>query len=216
MKLRTTALAALFALTLAACGGSAEVTSAASDTSSVTSASATDTSANTDSASSASSTDTAADTPAVEDDELIPTDEAVEDLLESSEEMAEDLVDSLEDAQATNGGGLATVTVGDQSWTFSPVLCAFGPEEIGQEGAEFVLSSINDGAQMYFSIDQFGHSISIDDVTNFENPSVSIASFGGEDKIVVDGKNFSGAADFLDNTTDSFETTPGTFSGTCP
>ena len=200
MKLRRTALAALLALFVTACGGSAEVTSTTTQAAEQASSAASD----------------AADAIEEAAEDLIPTDEAVDDLLESSEEMVDSMTDSLEDAQEAVGGGTATLTVGDESWTFSPVLCAFGPEEIGQEGAEFVLSSISDGKQMYFSIDSFGHSVSIDDIEDFQNPSVSLSSFGGENDIVLDGKNFSGSADFLDGTSDSFETIPGTFSGTCP
>ena len=58
--------------------------------------------------------------------------------------------------EAATGGGSKTLTVGDENWTFEPVLCALGPEEIGQEGAEFVLSSIQDGEQMFVSIDVLG------------------------------------------------------------
>ncbi len=191
MKLRAVALVALLTLVVAACGGSSEVTSSPA-------------SASTNDASATNSDDT------------VSTDDAVEDVVESSEELAEDLVESLEEVQSAVGGGSAMLTVGDESWTFEPVLCAFGPEEIGQEGAEFVLSSIQDGKQMYFSIDSFGHSVSLDDVTDFENPSVSLSSVRGEDFILIDGKNFSGSAEFRDDTTESFETVSGTFSGTCP
>ena len=96
------------------------------------------------------------------------------------------------------------------------MLCAFGPDEIGQEGAEFVLSSIQDGIQMYVSIDAFGHSVSINDIEDFQNPSVSLESFDREEIISIDGKSFSGSVEFIDNTTESFETVPGSFSGTCP
>jgi len=141
---------------------------------------------------------------------------AVDDLLDATEDAFDDLADSLEDAQRASGGGSMTLTVGDQSWTFGPVLCAFGPDEIGQEGAEFVLSSIQDGIQMYVSIDAFGHSVSIKDIEDFQNPSVSLESFDREEIISIDGKSFSGSAEFIDNTTESFETVPGSFSGTCP
>ena len=81
------------------------------------------------------------------------------DVLEDAEEFAEDQVDALEEVQEQQGGGSARLVVGDDEWTFDSVLCAFGEEQIGQEGAEFVLSSIQDGLQMYASIDSFGHSI---------------------------------------------------------
>lgn len=206
MKLRTVAFLTLLTLTMAACGGSSDTSnsSTASPTSSDGVAADSDSGGGDDGVGSDTS------------DDVVTAEDIVEDAIESGENLAEDMVDSLEAAQAAEGGGSATLTVGDESWTFEGVLCAFGPEEIGQEGAEFVLSSIQDGKQMYFSIDSFGHSASIDDVVDFENPSVSLSTFGGGDFIEIDGKSFSGTADFIDGTTDLFETVPGSFSGTCP
>ena len=146
----------------------------------------------------------------------VTAEDIVGDTTDAAEDLAEDLTDSLETAQAAAGGGSATLTVGDQTWTFEPVLCAFGPEQIGQEGAEFVLSSLQDGMQMYFSIDSYGQSASINDVKDFANPSVSVSTLPNGAVIAIDGKNFSGTGDFYDDTTESFETVSGTFSGTCP
>lgn len=150
---------------------------------------------------------------ALEDTDLADTDLA-EDLLESAVENAEELVEAQEAAQAVSGGGGFTLTVGDRSWTFDAVRCAFGEDEIGQEGAEFVLSGIQDGLQGYVSVDSFGDFVSLDDISDFENPSVGLSAGGAT--IVIDGKNVSGTGDFLDSTSDSFETVTGTFSGTCP
>ena len=127
----------------------------------------------------------------------------------------QDKVDDLEDTQAAQGGGSATLVVGDQEWVFDSVLCAFGEDQIGQEGAEFVLSSIQDGLQMYVSIDSFGHNVSINDIEDFQNPSVSLENFGAG-LITLDDKNVSAEAEFTDGTSDSFETVAGTFTGTCP
>ena len=127
----------------------------------------------------------------------------------------DDLVDELEETQAAQGGGSASLTVADQTYTFDSVLCAFGPEEIGQEGAEFVLSALQDGTQLYFSIDSFGHSVSLDDIEDFENPSVGWSSVG-DGFIQLDGKSVSGEAGFIDSTTDTFEEQPGSFEATCP
>lgn len=204
MNIRRFSISILLLLAVTACGGSSD------DSSAPVAASSGDTPA-------APATTNNSDTPDdAASDDLVAVEDAVDDLLESSEGAFEDLADSLEDAQEAVGGGSMTLTVGDQTWTYEPVLCAFGPDEIGQEGAEFVLSSVQDGTQMYVSIDMFGHSVSLNDIQDFENPSVSLDSFGSEDFITVDGKNFSGSAEFIDGTTDSFETTPGTFSGTCP
>ena len=121
-------------------------------------------------------------------------------------------------AQAgSDGPGSASVTVGDMTWQFDNALCAFGEEQIGQSGAEFVLSSTQDGIQFYLSIDDFGHRATVDDVADFENPTVSLSSAdGAEPFITVDGKDISGRADFIDFTTDSTEGIPGSFEGVCP
>lgn len=137
------------------------------------------------------------------------------DLLEDPEGVVDEIVDSLAEQQSSQGGGSATFVVGDQEWTFSPVLCAFGPDEIGQEGAEFVLSSIQDGAQLYVSIDSFGHFISLNDITDFENPSVDLGSYG-DGSVELDGRTVTAEMDFIDGTVEEFITIPGTFEATCP
>jgi hypothetical protein len=136
------------------------------------------------------------------------------DATESLEEMAEEMADSLEAQQEAEGGGSATITAGDETWTFDSVLCAFGEEETGQEGAEFVLSSIQDGLQFYISIDDFGHSVSINDIEDFENPSVSLSSVGGEDFITLDGKDASGEVTMTED--DGTGAVEASFEATCP
>lgn len=198
MPTRTTrsiliALVAALALLLAACGDDGDDSSTAVD------------------ADDATSTDTDGDD-AGDDGMDTDGDDAGD---EGLEESIDGMVDDLEDLQDSQGGGSATLRIGEQEWTFAPVLCAFGEEQIGQEGAEFVLSSIQDGAQMYATIDSFGHSVSLDDVENFEDPSVGYSSFG-DFTLTVDGKNASGEGEFMDTTTDSFETVAGSFTATCP
>ena len=78
-----------------------------------------------------------------------------------------------------------------------------------------MLSSIQDGLQVYVSIDSFGHSIDINDIEDFENPSVSLST-EGDDFILLDGKSVSAEAGFVDFSGDDFTSTPGTFEATCP
>jgi hypothetical protein len=147
-----------------------------------------------------------------------------EEATEQAQDLADDLVESLEEQQEAMGGGGATITVGDTTWTFDSVLCAFGPEEIGQEGAEFVLSSLQDGLQLYVSIDSFGHSVSVDDVSDFQNPSVSLmadkftasATGAPEEFVEVDGKAISATPLFVDGTTDDLTPIEGELEATCP
>lgn len=119
------------------------------------------------------------------------------------------------DRQTAGGGGSATLTVGDQTWTFTSVLCAFGEEEIGQPGAEFVLSSIQDGMQMHASIDGSGHLVSLNDIDDFENPKVSLEALGAG-FIELDGKHVRADAEFDDDTSDGLTTVDGVLEATCP
>jgi hypothetical protein len=136
---------------------------------------------------------------------------------DAAADLAEDMADDLAEVQAGQGGGSATLTVGDETWTFDSVLCAFGEEMIGQEGAVFNLSSIQDGLQMYASIDSFGHSVSLDDIEDFQNPSVSLSASSPFDEFIqLDGKNVSAEFGFVDGTTDDLTETPGTFTASCP
>ena len=73
---------------------------------------------------------------------------------QSAEDLAESAAEALEGQQQSFGGGSARLVVGDQSWEFARVLCAFGEEQIGAEGAEFVLSSLQDGLQLYVLADK--------------------------------------------------------------
>jgi hypothetical protein len=151
--------------------------------------------------------------------------EDAEEAIEDAEELAEDLRDQVEAEQEASGGGQAELTVGDDTWTFGSVLCAFGPDEIGQEDAEFVLSAIQDGLQLYVSIDGFGHSVTLDDIDDFEDPSVGwsaggpVAAMAGdpEEFVQVDGKQVRAEAEFTDSRDGLSSTTvPGTLEATCP
>ena len=138
------------------------------------------------------------------------------------DDMAEGMVDDLEAQQEAAGGGGATFTVDGQTYEFDAVLCAMGEDETGQEGAELVVSAIADGLQFYVSIDSFGNSISLNDVEDFENPSVSLSASevvpGDVVTIEVDGKQVTGSSDaFRDDTSDDvMATVSGSFEATCP
>lgn len=143
---------------------------------------------------------------------------SAEDAAENAQELADDIAEDLEQQQAAAGGGSATVTIDGETWEFDSILCAFGEEEIGQEGAELVVSATADGLQFYVSVDSFGDSISLNDIEDFENPSVSwdASEFGGaEVTIEADGKDVTGSSDsFISEVTDTQAS--GSFEATCP
>jgi hypothetical protein len=151
--------------------------------------------------------------------------EVLEDLPEELDELAEQLTEELEEQQAASGGGGAELTIDGETWTFDSALCAFGPDEIGDEDAEFVLSALADGLQLYVSIDGFGHVVTLDDIEDFEDPSVVWSAgdltfgMGGnaEEFIEVDGKQVRAEAEFIDARDEMLSTTaPGTLEATCP
>ncbi|RLE25079.1 MAG: hypothetical protein DRJ50_03610 [Actinobacteria bacterium] len=159
--------------------------------------------------------DSAVATDAAATNEVATTDSDPEDSEGDLQDNIDEMAENLEATQTAQGGGTATLVVGNQEWVFESVLCAFGEEQIGQEGAVFNLSSIQDGMQMYASIDSFGHSVSLNDIEDFENPSVSLDAFGGE-FILLDGKTVTAEAEFTDGTSESFDTVTGTFTASCP
>ncbi|MDO5735515.1 MAG: hypothetical protein Q4P15_03475 [Propionibacteriaceae bacterium] len=143
--------------------------------------------------------------------------EAEEAYQSEAAESADDMVENLEKQQNAEGGGRATFTAGDTTWEFDSVLCAFGEEAIGQEGAEFVLSSVKDGVQLYLSIDSYGHSMSLEDVKDFDNPSVSLSQADSSvDFFNLTGNSVSGEAILLDFTVEPPSEIPATVEATCP
>jgi hypothetical protein len=145
-----------------------------------------------------------------------------EDVQENAQEIADDIVDDLEAVQESVGGGGATLTADGQTWEFSSVLCAFGEDQIGQPGAVFNLSAIADGLQLYVSIDDSGdsHSLSINDIEDFENPSVALSADtitgGPANFLTLDYKSVSGEVVLIDESTGEATSAPAQLSATCP
>lgn len=141
-----------------------------------------------------------------------------EEAAEDAQELADDLAEDLEAQQEAVGGGSATVTIDGETWEFDSILCAMGEEEIGQEGAELVVSATADGLQFYVSIDSFGRSIDLNDIEDFQNPSVAWSAFDsgtGDVTIEQDGKEVSGSSDaFFSEVTGTQAS--GSFEATCP
>ena len=134
------------------------------------------------------------------------------------------------------GAGNALLTIGDESWSFDDIFCAFSPEEAGNARVSFFVSSfgesstgartqldatIQDPAQEgRYDGENVIKTVSLNDVEDFENPSVDWSSISGfsiaELDFQVDGKNVAVSAAFNDGTTDDIETVPGTLIATCP
>jgi hypothetical protein len=167
--------------------------------------------------------DTGGDTGAV----TVPDAGELEDAVaEDAQDAADEIADGLEDVQDAQGGGSATFTANGQTWEFPSVLCAFGEDQIGQPGAVFNLSAIDNGLQLYASIDDSGavHSLSLNDIEDFENPSVSLSmnsllagAFGVPTEfLTLDGTEVTGSVVMIDDTTNQPTDAPAEFSATCP
>ena len=133
------------------------------------------------------------------------------------------------------GAGSATLTVGDQTWTFDNYYCRLGPENTGNdrvslssgalgthEGVRTPLdASIQDkDEQGRMEGDGTIQSITLNDVEDFENPNVALAAesgfVGGPEFVVqVDGDTATVSASFDDGTTDEIEAIPGTLEAMC-
>ena len=140
-----------------------------------------------------------------------------------------------EPAAAPPGGGSATLTVGDQTWTFDNYYCRTGPENTGNARTSFSSGAfgMHEGVrtQLDASIqdkDQQGRmegdgtiqSVTFNDIEDFENPSVDLAAesgfVGGPEFVVqVDGDKVTVSASFDDGTTEEREAIPGTLEAMC-
>ena len=132
--------------------------------------------------------------------------------------------------------GSATLTIGDESWTFVVFFCGFSPEEIGNEAAVFSLvadGETSDGVRLRLFVDIIdmtgtalteAHSVEMYDAGNFSDPSIAWTAFQplirGDDEegfVRVDGKRVTAEYTFdSDLTEDDREEIPGTLVATCP
>ena len=131
--------------------------------------------------------------------------------------------------------GSATLTVGDETWTFDNYYCRQGPEETGNERVSFSSGAFGtyEGkrTQLDASIqdtDKQGRyegegtiqSVTFNDIEDFENPSVDLAAESGflgapEFVIEITGDKLRIEASFDDRTTDEIESIPGTLEALC-
>lgn len=118
-------------------------------------------------------------------------------------------------AGATQGTGdiAITLTIGDETWEFPGSLCAFYNAPAGEAGSEWNVSYTQDGLQVYASSDEFGESLSIDDIENGGNPTVSWEASNDEVDLTVNGNDISGTGTFTDNVNGGSE--EGTFEARC-
>ena len=125
--------------------------------------------------------------------------------------------------------GSATLTIGDQTWEFDSFLCAFGHEATqsdtysfssdtrgDHEGARVqVQANIADpSGQGRFEGPDLTHQVYIQDVSDFENPSIHF-EFNAPEGITIVGDSLTAEGLFDDGLTDTREDIPGTLEATC-
>ena len=139
-----------------------------------------------------------------------------------------------QNTQQQQGAGKATLKVGDKTYEFDTVMCAFGTDETKNADWDFSLSAIQDGTQLSVSRGaeggQYGDSVSLDDIENVDDPSVSwsapahvLPTAANPNAVVddsfveIDNKNISAQAQFDDGTKGTTgEPVAGTLTATCP
>lgn len=138
------------------------------------------------------------------------------------------------------GGGTATLTIGSETWEFSGFMCAFGHEATQSDVYSFSSNAFGEhttGARLQMQADIRDESgqgryegdgiiyeLTLNDISDFENPSVSwssdnrelIPGTGSGDAVVhIDGNHLTAEGNFDDGRTDEIEKVPGTLDATC-
>jgi hypothetical protein len=132
------------------------------------------------------------------------------------------------------GTGSATLTIGDETWEFDSFQCAFGYDATQSQIFSFSSNAFGEdsgGARVQFQVDIEDDSgqerfegagvifgITLDDIEDFENPSVSWEARGPDPEVIVqiDGDRVTAQGVFDDGLTDLvIEEVPGTVDATC-
>jgi len=159
------------------------------------------------SCSSDGATDTEPDTPEVttaSDQESPPKTQA----------PAEEPADEPADEPTTAGDIAITMSIGDETWEFPAALCAYKNAPAGEAGSEWNVSHVNNGLQVYIADDEFGTLVSVADIENGGNPTVSWEAIGDAVEITVNSNDITASGTFTDGVNGG--TAQGTLTATCP
>jgi hypothetical protein len=117
------------------------------------------------------------------------------------------------------GSGAATLTIADRTWEFDGFQCAFESSELLNEGTTLGTNLFGevDGARIQMQIDVYDDGtaqFNMDDIDDFENPSVSYLETT-DIAVTVEGNTVRAEGDVTDEASGSFEIVPMTFEGEC-
>lgn len=118
-------------------------------------------------------------------------------------------------SSASSGSAGIVLTIGDDTWEFDRALCAFTGPKPGEEGSEWNVSNVKDGAQVYVSDDSFGPLVQYADISNGGNPEFNWEAGADGLSISVAGNDISVVGEFTDSVGGTGPIA-GTLSATCP
>lgn len=103
--------------------------------------------------------------------------------------------DEAEEADVVATGG-ATLTIGDTTWRFPDAVCLFG-DDAAQVEADFAMSAVADGYEIYVSSGDDGDVITIDDIGDAAAEPVSMTTVQTSSFVRVTGRTASATAGFV-------------------
>ena len=113
------------------------------------------------------------------------------------------------------GEPAATLTIGDQTWNFDVLVCAISIAEEGQIAVGSTITALNDDTRLALTTHPSSGAFADFTDFEFENPAIDFGSDAASTSIALQKNSFTGTGEFVDQTTDSLELIPGTFSGIC-
>jgi hypothetical protein len=156
----------------------------------------------------------ATDSPA--DDTTTTTEaEAAADSTTTAPETEETQPPTTEASSPSPGSAGIVLTIGDETWQFDGALCAFTGANPGQDGSEWNVSNVKDGAQVYVSEDSFGPLVQYADISNGGDPNFNWESVEDGLSISVAGNDITVTGDFT-NSVGGAGPIAGTLGATCP
>jgi hypothetical protein len=113
-----------------------------------------------------------------------------------------------------SGSAGIALTIGDETWQFDGALCAFTGPNPGEEGSEWNVSNVKDGAQVYVSEDSFGPLVQYADISNGGDPTFNWETAEDGLSISVTGNDITASGQFTDSVGGTGPIA-GTLSATC-